>query len=53
MIKTQKRFQFFGKHGVEWSNWFDYDGDTSNLIQLKSGKTVLKNKYRTIQVKEE
>ena len=52
-VKTQKRYQFFGRNGIEWSNWFDYNGDTSNKIQLKSGKTILLNEYRTIEVDED
>lgn len=42
----QKRYQFFGKNGIEWSSWFYYDGDTSNKIQLKCGKTTLLNEYK-------
>lgn len=52
-VKTQKRYQFFGRNGIEWSNWFDYNGDTSNKIQLKNGKTILLNEYRTIEVDED
>lgn len=52
-VRTQKRYQFFGRNGIKWSNWFDYNGDTSNKIQLKSGKTILLNEYRTIEVDED
>ena len=44
--KTQKRYQFFGKNGKEWTKWFDCN-DTSDPVQLK-GK--LKNEYRTISI---
>ena len=30
-----------------------FDGDTSNKIQFKSGKTILLNEYRTIEVDED
>lgn len=48
--QLQKRYQFFGKNGVEWSPWFNYTGDTTNTVQLQ-GKTTLKNEYRTIETK--
>lgn len=49
MLKTQKRYQFFGKNGIEWSRWFDFNGDTSNEIQLK-GRMTLKNEYKQIKI---
>lgn len=41
---TQKRYQFYGKQGVEWTPWFPYRGESREKIQLKS--SGLKNEYR-------
>ena len=38
-----KRFQFRGKHGIEWSKWFPYSG-TKEPTQYKG----LKNEYKEI-----
>ena len=40
----QKRFQFWGRNGKEWTEWFDYDGP-EDPVQDKG----LKNEYRTIK----
>ena len=44
----QKRYQYWGfsegKPSILWTNWFPWNGDTSNKIQL--GK--LKNEYREV-----
>lgn len=50
MTQLQKRYQFFGRKGVQWTSWFNYTGDTTNTIQLQ-GRTTLKNEYRTIETK--
>ena len=50
MVIVQKRYQFIGKNGVEWTPWFNYSGDTTDTIQFK-GRITLKNEYRTIETK--
>ena len=40
----QKRYQYYSKDGIVWSEWFPYDGP-EETYQL--GKK-LKNEYRTI-----
>lgn len=40
----QKRYQRWGKNGLEWSEWFDYNGDPEPW-QLKN---KLRNEYRII-----
>jgi len=50
MEKRQKRFQFWGRNGKEWSDWFDHHGD-EDPIQLKGFRgNHLLNEYRTITV---
>lgn len=39
---TQKRYQFFGAKGIEWTKWFPYKGDEEPW-QLKN---KLKNEYK-------
>ena len=50
MTKTEKRYQLFGRNGVEWTPWFHYDKKEDNKTlepwQLKSSN--LKNEYREI-----
>lgn len=40
----QKRYQYFTRHGIAWSKWFNFNGK-EEVWQLK-GK--LRNEYRTI-----
>lgn len=40
---THKRYQVYGKHGIEWSPWFPYTG-TPEKWQLK-GKLLNEYKY--------
>ena len=47
-MKIQKRYQYFGKDGVTWTNWFDYIGKSRDKIQLK-GRTILYNEYREVE----
>ena len=42
----QKRYQFQGKSGIEWSDWYDYEEDDTELEELQDQKWQLKNKYR-------
>ena len=50
MTKIEKRYQLFGRNGVEWTPWFPYgkkeDNKTLEPWQLKSSN--LKNEYREI-----
>lgn len=44
----QKRFQFWGREGKEWTKWFNYNGP-QEPIQAKGFKgDHLLNEYRTI-----
>ena len=51
MTKIEKRYQLFGRNGVEWTPWFHYgkkeDNKTLEPWQLKSSK--LKNEYRRVE----
>lgn len=51
MTKIEKRYQFFGRNGIEWSPWFYFshidDIKTLEPWQLKSSN--LKNEYRRIE----
>ena len=40
--QRQKRFQFFGRGGKQWTEWFNYDGEEMPW-QLKPH---LRNEYR-------
>lgn len=40
----QKRYQFYGKKGIEWTEWFNHTG-TKEPYQLG---TKLKNEYREV-----
>lgn len=50
MAKIEKRYQLFGRNGVEWTPWFHYgkkeDNKTLEPWQLKSSN--LKNEYREV-----
>lgn len=50
MTKIEKRYQLFGRNGVEWTPWFHCgkkeDNKTLEPWQLKSSN--LKNEYREI-----
>ena len=50
MAKIEKRYQLFGRNGVEWTPWFHYgkkeDNKTLEPWQLKSSN--LKNEYREL-----
>ena len=45
----QKRYQRFTANGIEWSEWFDYDGPQEPW-QLNN---KLKNEYRVINENQE
>lgn len=49
----QKRYQFYGKEGVEWTSWSDYEADDSQLLRLRKEekyqlKPHLLNDFRII-----
>ena len=50
MTKIEKRYQLFGRNGIEWPPWFHYDekenSKTLEPWQLKSSN--LKNEYREV-----
>lgn len=50
MAKIEKRYQLFGRNGVEWTPWFHYgkkaDNKTLEPWQLKGSN--LKNEYREV-----
>ncbi len=42
---TQKRYQYYGPKGIQWTDWFPYRGPKEpNQLGNK-----LKNEYRTIK----
>lgn len=43
-VIKQKRYQYWGKNGLTWSEWFNYDGPEE---PYQFGKK-LKNEYRII-----
>lgn len=50
MKQKQKRYQRFGKKGIEWSPWFNVDEKSNEPWQLK-GK--LKNEYQYIEIPDD
>lgn len=47
MKKRQKRYQYWGKFGIKWTEWFNYNGQ-EEPIQIKGFKgNDLRNEYRT------
>ena len=42
----QKRFQYQGKSGIEWTDWYDYSKDDSKLKKLSKEIWQYKNKYK-------
>lgn len=50
MEKRQKRFQFWGKNGKEWIDWFDFNGLEEPIQQKGFKGDNLLNEYRTITV---
>lgn len=47
MTTRQKRYQYWSKDGIVWSNWFDHVG-AEEPIQMKGSKKkfTLLNEYR-------
>ena len=49
----QKRYQFQGKLGIEWSDWYNYTEDDSQLSRLQTEekyqlKPRLLNEFRIV-----
>lgn len=42
----KKRFQYRGRNGIEWTEWFECNKDCGS-IQLKTNKNnILRNEYQ-------
>lgn len=50
MAKIEKRYQLFGKNGIEWSSWFTLNIDCKDVTTLEPCQldNKLKNEYRKI-----
>ena len=50
----QKRYEFIGRTGVTWTNWFDYCPDDSALSRFQEeekfqlGCSRLRNEFRVV-----
>ena len=50
MAKIEKRYQLFGRNGIEWSPWFTLNIGDKNVTTLEPCQfdNKLKNEYRKI-----
>ena len=53
LLMIQKRYQYYSKEGVKWSEWSDYMDDDSKLEYLQKEekyqlKPKLLNEYRIV-----
>ena len=50
MAKIEKRYQLFGRNGIEWSSWFTLNIDCKDVTTLEPWQLnhMLKNEYRKI-----
>lgn len=50
MAKIEKRYQLFGRNGIEWSSWFTLNIDCKDVTTLEPCQfdNKLKNEYRKI-----
>ena len=50
MSKIEKRYQLFGRNGIEWSSWFTLNIDCKDVTTLEPCQfdNKLKNEYRKI-----
>lgn len=50
MAKIEKRYQLFGRSGIEWSSWFTLNIDCKDVTTLEPCQfdNKLKNEYRKI-----
>lgn len=51
MTKIEKRYQLFGKNGIEWSSWFTFNTGDKNVTTLEPWQLdyKLKNEYRRVE----
>ena len=51
MAKIEKRYQLFGRNGIEWSSWFTFNTEGKDVITLEPWQLdyKLKNEYRRIE----
>lgn len=44
---TYKRYQYWSRDGIHWTDWFPWDSDSREKVQLKGFKgDMLLNEYR-------
>ena len=50
MAKIEKRYQLFGKNGIEWSQWFTFNTEDKDVTTFEPWQLEpkLKNEYRKI-----
>lgn len=50
MAKIEKRYQLFGRNGIEWSSWFTFNTEGKDITTLEPWQLdhKLKNEYRKV-----
>lgn len=50
MAKIEKRYQLFGRNGIEWSSWFTFNTGGKDVTTLEPWQLdhKLKNEYRKV-----
>lgn len=50
MTKIEKRYQLFGKNGIEWSQWFTFNTEGKDVTTFEPWQLEpkLKNEYRKV-----
>ena len=50
MTKIEKRYQLFGRNGIEWSSWFTFNTGGKDITTLEPWQLdhKLKNEYRKV-----
>ena len=50
MTKIEKRYQLFGKNGIEWSPWFTFNTEGKDVTTFEPWQLEpkLKNEYRKV-----
>ena len=50
MEKIEKRYQLFGKNGIEWSQWFTFNTESKDATTFEPWQLEpkLKNEYRKV-----
>ena len=51
MTKIEKRYQLFGRNGIEWSSWFIFNTEGKDVTTLEPWQLdhKLKNEYRRVE----